>query len=53
MSWIYFLKSKSDLATTMIKFIKDLKAKHGKKKSTIIRCGNADKNKSFEELYKN
>ena len=24
MSWSYFLKRKSDLATTMIKFIKDL-----------------------------
>ena len=31
MSWSYFLKRKSDLVTTIIKFIKDLQAKHGKK----------------------
>ena len=52
MSWIYFLKSKSDLATKMIKFIKDLKAKHGKKNSTIMRCDKAGERKSFEELFK-
>ena len=52
MSWSYFLKCKSDLATTMIKFIKDLRAKHGKKKATIMRCDNAAENKSFEWLSK-
>ena len=40
-SWSYLLKRKIDLATTMIKFTKDLQAKHGKKKATIMRCGNA------------
>ena len=51
-SWLYFLKHKSDLAPTMIRFIKDLQAKHGKKKATIMRCDNAGENKSFEELSK-
>ena len=41
MSWSYFLKRKIDLATTMIKFTKDLQAKHGKKKATIMRCDDA------------
>ena len=45
MSWRYFLNRKSDLATTIIKFIKDLRAKHGKKKATIMRCYNAGENK--------
>ena len=40
MSWSYFLKRKSDLATTMIKFIKYLQDKHGRKKATIMRCDN-------------
>ena len=39
--WIYFLKRKSDPATTMMEFIKDLRSKHGKKNATIIRCDNA------------
>ena len=52
MSWIYFLKRKSDLATTIIKFIKDLQAKYGEKKATVMRCDNAGENKSFEELFK-
>ena len=45
MSWSYFLKLKSDLDTTMIKFIKDLQATYGKKKATIMRCDNAGENK--------
>ena len=49
MSWIYFLKHKSDLATTMMKFIKDLQDKYGKKKATMMRCENSGKNKLFGE----
>ena len=41
MNWSYFLKRKSYLATTMIKFIKDLQANHGTKKATIMRSDNA------------
>ena len=36
----------------MIKFRKDLQAKHCKKKATIMRCDNAGENKSFVELSK-
>ena len=36
MSQSYFLNCNSDLATTMINFIKDLRAKHGKNKATIM-----------------
>ena len=52
MSWSYFSERKSGLATTMIKFIKYLRAKHVKKKSKIIRCDNAGEKKPFEELSK-
>ena len=48
----YLSKSKSDLDTTMLKFIKNLRAKHDKNKATIMRCENAGENKSFEELSK-
>ena len=51
MSWSYFLKRKIDLANTMIKFRKDLQAKHCKKKAAIMRCDNAGEKKSFEELF--
>ena len=50
MSCSYLLRRRSDLATTMINLIKYLRAKHGKKKATIIRCDNAGE-KSFEELF--
>ena len=40
MSWSYFLKRKSDLTTTIVKLIKYLQAKHGRKKATIMRCDN-------------
>ena len=36
----------------MINFIKDLRAKHGKKKVTIIHFDNAGGNKSFGDLSK-
>ena len=36
----------------MIKFIKNLRAKHDKNKATIMRSENAGENKSFEELSK-
>ena len=48
MSWSYFLRHKNDLDTTMIKFIKYLQDRHGKKKATIIHCDNAGEKKSFE-----
>ena len=41
MSWSYSLKHKSDLATTMINFIKDLQAKHSTNMATIMRCDKA------------
>ena len=48
MSWSYFLKRESDLDTTMIKFIKYLRAKHDKKKATIMRCDNAGETNNFK-----
>ena len=51
MSWSYFLKRKSDLATTIIKFIKYLQDKHGRKKATIMRCDNVGE-KQIEDLSK-
>ena len=36
----------------MIKFIKDLREKNGKKKATIMHCDNAGKNKPFGESSK-
>ena len=51
-SWSYLLERKSDLVTTMIRYIKDLQDKHRKNKATIMRCDNSGKNKSFEELSK-
>ena len=50
MSWSYLLKHKIYLATKMIKFIKDLQAKHIKKKAAIMRCDNADK-KNILKIY--
>ena len=49
-SWSYLLKRKSDLDTTMIKCIKNLLDKNGKKKATSMRCDKAGERKSFEEL---
>ena len=51
-SWSFLLKHKSDVANTMIRFIKYLRAKHVKNKATIMLCVNAGENKSVEELYK-
>ena len=48
MMWSFFLKQKSDAASVMIPFLKDLKAKHGKKVK-FIRCNNADENKAVNE----
>ena len=52
MSWSYLLKSKTYLSTTIIKFIKDLRAKNVIKKATMMRCDNTGEKKSFEELSK-
>ena len=52
MSWSYFLGQKSDLANTMIGFIKQLRDNHGKKRATIMRFDNAGENKSFESYLR-
>ena len=40
------------MATTIIKFIKDLRSKNVIKKAIIMRCDNTGEKKSFEELSK-
>ena len=52
MMWLFFLKQKSDTASVMIPFLKDLKTKHGKKVK-YIHCDNVDENKVVNEKSKN
>ena len=52
MMWSFFLKQKSNAASVMIPFLKDLETKHGKK-VRYIYCDNADENKVVDEESKN
>ena len=52
MMWLFFLKQKSNAASIMIPFLKDLEIKHGKKVK-YIWCDNADENKVVDKDSKN